>query len=154
MKSTVFRQSVGLLGRLLGLLVAATAIGLPSVLFFTGVSRGDDGAMLAGNHPAEAESLRQLGEASPDLRLQMQIHFALHNKKALERLLAEQQNPASANYHKWLSTDEFLKRFGPSKAELNAVAAWLASEGFTVTRSSGTRWSSAAPWRKRSAPLR
>jgi len=137
MTSAVSAHSVGLVRRLLGTLFAASAI-FSVALFFSGISGADDEAMLTGNHPVEAESFRQLGEASPNTSLEMQIRFALRNKRGLEKLLADQQNPASANYHKWLTRDEFVKRFGPSPAQVNSVADWLTSEGFTVTRRSGS----------------
>ncbi len=94
--------------------------------------------MLAGNHPVEAESFRQLGAASPSLPLQMQIRFALRNKKGLQSLLDQLQNPAAKNYHRWLTSDEFQQRFGPSAAQVKAVASWLRGEGFAVSHQSAT----------------
>ncbi len=137
MTGAVSARSVGLVVRLLGTLFAGSAI-FSGALFFSGISSADDGAMLTGNHPVEAESFRQLGEASPNTLLEMQVRFALRDKRGLEKLLADQQNPASANYHKWLTRDEFVKRFGPSPAQVNSVAEWLTSEGFTVARRSGS----------------
>ncbi len=53
---------------------------------------------------------------------------------AVEKLLAEQQDPKSANYHKWLTPEQYADRFGLSAADLNQVVSWLQSEGFTVNR--------------------
>ena len=53
-------------------------------------------------------------------------------KAALSRLLGELQDPASPNYHKWLTPEQFGSRFGSSTDTLNRVAEWLRSEGFTV----------------------
>jgi subtilase family serine protease len=53
---------------------------------------------------------------------------------AVERLLTEQQNPRSANYHKWLTPEQYADRFGLSTADLNKVVSWLQAEGFTVNR--------------------
>lgn len=50
----------------------------------------------------------------------------------LEQLLAEQQNPASPNYHDWLTPEEYAGRFGASAADLEQIAAWLRSQGFTI----------------------
>jgi subtilase family serine protease len=119
---------------MLALAAFSCALGFGGVLYFAGSGHADDGALLVGNHPVEAENFRQLGEADSTKRLEMQIRFALRHRAALDKLLAEQQNPASANYHKWLTTDEFLRRFGPSESEIDAITNWLASEGFTVTR--------------------
>jgi uncharacterized protein (TIGR03437 family) len=51
---------------------------------------------------------------------------------ALQRLLAEQQDPSSPNYRKWLTPEEFGERFGASADDLNRIADWLRSEGFTI----------------------
>ena len=51
---------------------------------------------------------------------------------ALDRLLAEQQDPASPNYHNWLTPEQYAERFGVSQHDLDKISAWLRSEGFTV----------------------
>jgi pseudomonalisin len=53
---------------------------------------------------------------------------------AVEKLLADQQNPASPSYHKWLTPEQYADRFGLSKADVAKVVAWLQAEGFTVNR--------------------
>jgi hypothetical protein len=52
---------------------------------------------------------------------------------SLQALLAAQQNPSSASYHKWLSPAQFGQQFGMSAGDLAQVSAWLQQEGFTVT---------------------
>ncbi len=136
MTKVVFARPIKLIGTILGLILAVCAIGFFAVLSSSDTGNADDDAVLTGNHPAAAETFRQLGEADPALRLPMEIRFALRNKKGLETLLAQQQNPKSPNYRKWLSGDEFIKRFGPTPAQVKAVSDWLASEGFAVTKRS------------------
>jgi subtilase family serine protease len=97
---------------------------------------GADTAMLAGNHPPEAETLPSAGNADPAQPLEMEIRFALRNQAELDKLLAKQQTPGSPNYHKWLAAGEFRQRFGPRQADLDAVADWLRSEGFIVESTS------------------
>ncbi len=53
-------------------------------------------------------------------------------KQALETLLKEQQDPASANYQKWLTPEQFADRFGISSADLNKVKDWLTGQGFSI----------------------
>src|SRR5579872_864300 len=130
MSKAVSLHSVGLIGRILAMLVATSAVA--AIIFVSSAGRADDATMLIGNHPLEAENFHQIGEAEPGLPLKMEIRFAVRNRKALERLLAQQQNPASSDYHKWLTTGEFVKRFGPTAKQVAAVADWLTSEGFTV----------------------
>lgn len=50
-------------------------------------------------------------------------------QQALEELLKEQQDPASPNFHKWLTPEQYAARFGMSQSDLNKVAGWLESQG-------------------------
>src|SRR5271155_2252893 len=50
----------------------------------------------------------------------------------LDQLLAEQQDPASPNYHRWLTPEQFAERFGLSANDVARVTAWLESAGFRV----------------------
>ena len=116
--------------RLLGKAVATTI----ALLITTGISigYGAERIILAGNHPAASASLVATGNAEPNQPLTMGIRFALRNTAELETLLDEQQDPASPNYHKWLKTGEFERRFGARASDLKAVADWLTNEGFAV----------------------
>ncbi len=70
--------------------------------------------------------------APPSTPLEMRLTMALRNRAELTRLLADQQDPASPDYHRWLTPDEFTARFGPTDADLARVARWLKKKGFTV----------------------
>jgi len=62
-------------------------------------------------------------------------------EEELKRLLDEQQNRTSANYHHWLTAAEFGQRFGAADADVQMVRAWLESAGFTVERvAASKRW--------------
>jgi uncharacterized protein (TIGR03437 family) len=59
----------------------------------------------------------------------------------LDQLLIEQLNPSSANYHKWLTPEDFGNRFGLNNSDLSKVTAWLASQGLKVERQArGNNW--------------
>jgi hypothetical protein len=60
-------------------------------------------------------------------------------QKALDRLLADQQNPRSANYHKWLTPQQYADRFGLSQNDLAKVITWLQSQGFQIISIGGGR---------------
>jgi subtilase family serine protease len=57
----------------------------------------------------------------------------------LDKLLADQQNPSSPKYHKWLTPAQFADRFGMSRNDIAKVTAWLQSQGLTVTRVANSR---------------
>jgi len=113
--------------------VLLAALSLVSIKMGTG--HGEDTAILTGNHPREAETA-SMGNADPNQPLSMEIHFAVRNEAELNQLLAEQQNPSSPNYRRWLATGEYDRRFGPRQSDIDAVADWLKSEGFTVESAS------------------
>ena len=50
----------------------------------------------------------------------------------LNRLLREQQDPSSANYHKWLTPEQYAARFGMTQNDLAKVTSWAQSQGLTV----------------------
>src|SRR5690349_13366992 len=50
----------------------------------------------------------------------------------LDALLEQQQDSHSANYHRWLSPQEFGARFGLSENDMNKVVDWLQQQGFHV----------------------
>ncbi|MGA2879854.1 MAG: protease pro-enzyme activation domain-containing protein [Bryobacteraceae bacterium] len=58
---------------------------------------------------------------------------------ALQQLLAAQQNPASADYHKWLTPEQYADRFGVSQSDVGKIAAWLKAQGFQVQRVARSR---------------
>ena len=93
---------------------------------------GDPATILAGNHPDEAAEIVGEAAASAPWPLAMRLTMAIRNRAELTRLLADQQNPASPQYHRWLTPDEFTGRFGPTDADLARVARWLKKTGFTV----------------------
>jgi subtilase family serine protease len=55
-------------------------------------------------------------------------------QKVLQKLLAEQNDRASPNYHKWLTPEQFADGFGLTEIDVAKVTAWLESEGFKVVR--------------------
>ena len=55
-------------------------------------------------------------------------------ESALQTLLASQQDPHSPNYHKWLTPDEFGKRFGVADSDLQTVTSYLSAQGMSVGR--------------------
>src|SRR4029077_16094642 len=45
-------------------------------------------------------------------------------------LLTQQQINSSANYHKWLTPDQFGQQFGVADSDIQAVTSWRGSFGF------------------------
>src|SRR5438128_2268283 len=83
----------------------------------TGVVDGRQTVALHGNIHPNAISQFDVGPVDPSQKLE---HTTLMLKKsdaqqaALDRLLADQQNPSSPDYHAWLAPEQFADRFGLS----------------------------------------
>jgi subtilase family serine protease len=94
-------------------------------------------AALAGHVSRFAQSRFDLGEAPSSLGmhgLELIVAKTTTQAGALNQLLADQQNPKSPRYHRWLTPAEYGARFGASDAALSALANWLESQGLQVGR--------------------
>ena len=59
----------------------------------------------------------------------------------LQKLLADQQNPQSPSYHRWLTPEEYADRFGVSPSDMDKITSWLRSEGLTIANvARGRSW--------------
>lgn len=50
----------------------------------------------------------------------------------LEKFLEEQRDPASPDFQRWLTPEEFGERFGANPTDTGVLTSWLESEGFEV----------------------
>ena len=64
--------------------------------------------------------------------LTMTLRPSDEQEAALEKLLEEQQDPASPNYHQWLTPEQFGERFGVNDADLQKITTWLESQNLHV----------------------
>ncbi len=91
---------------------------------------------LTGNVHHMAQPKFDQGAAPDSLplkRMMIVLKRSPQQESALHTLLDEQQDSSSPNFHKWLTPDEFGKRFGPADADIQVVKQWLEGHGFQVT---------------------
>jgi len=67
------------------------------------------------------------------------LQRSARQEAALATLLAQQQDPSSPQFHKWLTPAQFGQQFGPADADITATTDWLASQGFRVNSVSAGR---------------
>jgi len=101
------------------------------------VSRVDDAKLvpLPGNIHPLAKPEYDRGLVDPQLamdRIQLVLKRSPQQEAALEKFMAEQLDPKSANFHHWLTPEEFGEQYGPSDADLTAVTSWLENRGFRI----------------------
>ena len=73
-----------------------------------------------------------VADTSPMNHLQLVLKRSALREAALTQLHADQHNPKSASFQKWLTPQQFGDAFGVSDADIAAVKSWLVSQGFTV----------------------
>ena len=62
-------------------------------------------------------------------------------QEALRALVAEQQDPKSANFRKWITPEQWADRFGLSQNDVQKITAWLKSQGLSVQNvARGRNW--------------
>jgi subtilase family serine protease len=92
---------------------------------------------LKGNVSPKAQPQFDQGPVDPSMKLPfvtLLIQPSADQQAALKQLLAEQQDPSSLNYHKWLTPEQFGQRFGLSNADVAKITHWLRSQGFSVVQ--------------------
>jgi hypothetical protein len=95
---------------------------------------------LGGNTYPLARPEFDLGTAPASLpmsRMLLVLKRSDEQEAALRKLLDDQQDKASPNYHKWLTPQQFGKQFGPSDTDMQTIIAWLQSNGFQVGSTKG-----------------
>jgi len=89
---------------------------------------------LVQNHlPPVAAYLPPTGRLSPAKNLHLAIGLPLRNQAALAGLLQELYDPASPDYHHYLTPEQFTERFGPTDLDYQIVIAFARANGLTVT---------------------
>ena len=92
-------------------------------------------AVLHGNTYPLARASFDRGPAADSLqmdRMFLVLQRSPAQEAALQKLLADQQDKSSANYHRWLTPDEFGEQFGVSDQDIAKVSGWLQSHGFQL----------------------
>ncbi len=62
----------------------------------------------------------------------LQLQRSPEQELALAQFLDGLQKPGSANYHKWLTAQEYGGRFGLAQQDLDTISGWLAAHGLKV----------------------
>ena len=75
-----------------------------------------------------------VADGTPTGHMLMVLRRSDAQQKALDELVAAQQDAKSASYHKWLTPEQFGAQYGVADADVQAVTSYLAAQGFAVGR--------------------
>lgn len=143
-KLSTINFSALILGLLLCLLIFSTLSFAAAPDRITGPVVSAEGARLGSGVPMQARRGTDEGAVDASLKLNYMTLVTVPTaaqRKALNKLLADQQNPHSASYHQWLTPEQYADRFGLSQSDVQKITAWLQSQGFTIVRTArGRNW--------------
>jgi len=90
--------------------------------------------VLQGQTPAAVDdgSATPHGQQNPATPLTLNIGLAAHDSAALDALIAAASDPTSPSYGHYLTPAQYMARFAPTAAEVQAVRDWASGAGLTV----------------------
>jgi uncharacterized repeat protein (TIGR01451 family) len=94
---------------------------------------------LHGHVPAAVSRLQPKGLLPATNRLYLAIGLPLRNREVLTNLLQQIYDPASPNYHHYLTPEQFTAQFGPTEQDYNKVIDFAKANGLTVVNSHPNR---------------
>src|SRR5690348_4178625 len=115
------------------LVLALAAVAQPSRI--SGRIAAGQRIQLAGNIHPKALPENDRGPVDPNLRLSrvtIVLQPSVAQQAALDQLLRDQQDPASPNYHHWLTPEEYAGRFGVSQQDVDQMLAWLKTQNLMI----------------------
>src|SRR6516162_6069116 len=114
-------------------------IGASRPLIVQAVDESDLTTLKGNTHPLARPEF-DLGTAPATLpmeRMLLVLRRSPEQEAALTKLLDDQQDKHSPNYHKWLTPEQFGKQFGQSDSDHETITGWLQSHGFRVGSTKG-----------------
>jgi hypothetical protein len=103
----------------------------------TGTIDSSRSVVLTGSVHAKAQPQFDQGPVDPAMTLAyvtIMTQPSAKQQAALQQLLKQQQDPASANYRKWLTPEQYANRFGLSQNDIDKLTVWLQSQGFSIVQ--------------------
>ena len=110
------------------------AVALPQI---TQPVNNQQRVVLKGNVRPMPRRARDLGAVAANTsasRMLLLLKRPAEEEAALQQYIAEAHTPGSANYRHWLTPAQLGSQFGPADSDVQAVVAWLQSQGLAVAK--------------------
>jgi subtilase family serine protease len=88
---------------------------------------------LHGHVPRGVANARMLQRMPRSAHLNLAIGLPLRNQEELELLLQQLSDPASPNYQRYLTPEQFAEQFGPIERDYQALIQFAESKNLVVT---------------------
>ena len=90
---------------------------------------------LKGNSRPEANPANDRGRVADDFQMEhmlLQLQRSTKQEQVIKEFIDQLYDPASPNFHRWLTAQKFRETFGLAEEDLNAITTWLQTHGFRV----------------------
>lgn len=94
---------------------------------------------LHGHVPAAVSHLSSTGRVGATNNLHLAIGLSLRNQAGLNALLQQIYDPASTNYHHYLTSEDFAAQYAPTEQDYQALVNFARAQGFVVTAKHSNR---------------
>ncbi len=120
-------------------LVFTLLIASLGIITFSGYAADVSMKTLPGHVPSVVSNLKSESALSSDTNLNLAIGLPLRNQQELNSLLQQVYDPASTNYHHYLTPEQFTAEFGPTEQDYQSIKDFAKANGFKVTKEYGNR---------------
>src|SRR5690242_17233012 len=86
-----------------------------------------------GMLPAQLKTSHLLGHDQTNRQLHMSVGLTLRNQGQLDTFLKNLYDPASPQFHQFLTVEQFTQQFSPTVQQHQAVIDYLTQQGFAIT---------------------
>ena len=134
MRRTRFFPLLALISILVPAVSARSQAVTPSAQILHPVDESKRVTLVGNTHPL-ANARTDRGRVSPDLPMTdliLVLSRSPRQQAAFEKFIASQYDPASPNFHHWLTPAEVGQDFGPSQSDIGTVSNWLTTHGFSI----------------------
>lgn len=115
-------------------LIQATALGGVLIGFSQLTLHAAQMRALHGHVPAVIANLAPIGRLPGSQRLDLAVGLPLRNREELANLLDRLYDPGSAQYHQYLTPEQFTELFGPTAGDYAALNDFAQANGMKVIR--------------------
>lgn len=123
-------------------LAAATAVTTLTAFGLTGgsaVAAVSPEAAVAGSVPSWATPNNDQGVAPADISVEGEIYLPLRDEAGAQALALAVSAPGSSSYGKYLTPQQWINTYSPTRRDFNDIVKFVKSEGLTVTATPQSR---------------
>ncbi|MEO6881433.1 MAG: S53 family peptidase [Mycobacteriaceae bacterium] len=123
-------------------LAAATAVTTLTAFGITGgaaVAAVSPEAAVAGSVPSWANQTNDKGVAPADVVVEGEIYLPLRDEAGAQALALAVSTPGSSSYGKYLSPQQWINTYSPTRRDFNDIVKFVKGEGLTVTATPASR---------------